>query len=131
MNIDLKVMSIEELNLLANSIKLEIESRTKTDKPALILYTHNCKGESQSHKNKKKHWAKIVTSVDVSKTNGYAFAGEFLDINREHKVPYGCIVVEVCGYTIYAYKMDSNMYEVASGNTQAMSAFIEKVATLV
>jgi len=38
-------------------------------------------------------WAKHVTGVDQTKTNGYAFEGEFLDVG-ESDLPLGAIVVE-------------------------------------
>jgi hypothetical protein len=42
----------------------------------------------------RKSWLKIVTRVDTSKTNGYAFEGEFLKEGIEIEVPVGAIVIE-------------------------------------
>lgn len=44
-----------------------------------------------------KHYAKHVTSVDVTKTNGFALLGEFLREGREQEVPAGAIVLRVYG----------------------------------
>ncbi len=40
-----------------------------------------------------KQWAKWVTAVDLSKTNGYAFEGEFLSLNRKHRLPVGAVIL--------------------------------------
>ena len=86
----------------------EIKARNSS---ALVLYTHGCKGAASYHLGKYKHWAKLVTSVDTTKTNGYAFAGEFLAVTAEHKVPLGSVIVEVCGKDIdgYVYESDGSI----------------------
>ena len=96
----------------------------------LVLYTHNCKGASRHHLTKYKHWAKLVTAVDTTKTNGYAFAGDFLRVESEHKVPAGSIIVEVCDRDIAAYrtKADGGFTTIATAKTDSMSSFIEIVA---
>ena len=42
-----------------------------------------CKGSARHHLSKYKHWSKLIISVDTNKTNGFAFGGEFLDVNPE------------------------------------------------
>jgi hypothetical protein len=126
---NLKNMSIEELESLKKAIVAELHSRE--EKPELVLYTHACKGSSTYHLNKYKHWAKLVKSVDVTKTNGYAFAGEFLNVNAEHKIPAGSIVVEVCDCSITAYIAGKEFEEIGHANTRSMSSLIEKVAGYV
>jgi hypothetical protein len=125
--LDLKSMSTEELKTLQSQIAAELAARQ--DKKELVLYTHQCKNSANYHKSKYKHWAKLVTGVDTSKTNGYAFSGEFLNINAEHKVPVGSIVVEVCNTTIEAYLMDGEDNPlIGTANTTSMSKLIEEIA---
>jgi len=44
---------------------------------------------------RRKGWIKHVTSVDTSKSNGYAFGGDFLTPGRETDLPVGAILVRV------------------------------------
>jgi hypothetical protein len=126
--LDLKNMTDEELNNLKAQINEELLCREKKE----VVYTHNCKTASTYHLQKYKHWAKLVTGVDTSKTNGYAFKGTFLAVTQEHKVPIGSIIVEVCEVVITAYRMELNgKKELFSGRTHTMSKFIEKVAELI
>lgn len=39
-------------------------------------------------------WFKMVTAVDLSKTNGYAFEGDFVKIGVEVEVELGAILIE-------------------------------------
>jgi hypothetical protein len=128
-NIDLTTLTVEELETLAIAINSEIKARNNVKEP--VLYYHDCISSARNHKQKNKHWSKIVSSVDTTKTNGYAFEGIFLDIEKEHKVPYNAIVIEVCGNTIKAFKMLDETELIATSNTDNMSHFIEKIATLM
>jgi len=124
---DLKSLTLEELKNLEAEVKKEIASRQ--EKPELVLYTHQCKDKAKHHLNKYKHWAKLVSSIDTTKTNGYAFIGDFLNVAAEHKVPVGSIVVEVCDTTITAFEMSaSGAVEIGSAKTTAMSGLIEALA---
>ena len=126
---DLKNMSIEELEALKRQIVEELDSRRPKE---LVLYTHGCKNSANHHLGKYKHWAKVVTSVDATKTNGYAFGGEFLHVRAEHKVPVGSIVVEVCDSTIEAYLMDGKENPlIGKASTRSMSGLIEKLAGML
>ena len=94
-----------------------------------IVYEHECKGSARHHLTKYKHWAKLITSVDTNKTNGYAFEGEFLDVNAEHKVDVGSLVVEACGDTITLFRIDEDgKAELAVAQKNKMSALIERAA---
>jgi len=127
----LKNMSIEELKNLNESINSELKSR-KPSEAKLIVYTHDCKNSTNHHKTKYKHWAKVIKSVDTTKTNGYAFVGDFLNIDFEHKLPAGSIVVEVCDKTITAYQITiSGQTQIDTSKTNSMSRFIEKIAELL
>lgn len=122
-------LSISELE----KIKFQIDDLIKTKKgntaPQLVLYTHNCKDSAKHHRNKYKHWAKLVTAVDTTITNGYAFIGEFLKVENEHKVPVGSIIVEVCHTTITAYEITADgKIEIGTAKTKSMSALIEQLA---
>jgi len=126
---ELKEMATEELEKLIKEARAELGNRNRNN---LILYTHSCKNSAKHHLGKYKHWAKAVTDVDTTKTNGYAFAGEFLNVSCEHKLPIGAIIVEVCGPSIRAYRLGSEGKEcIQEGKTSAMSGFIENVATFV
>lgn len=94
-----------------------------------VIYEHECKGSARHHLMKYKHWAKLITSVDTNKTNGYAFEGEFLDVNAEHKVDVGSLVVEACGDTITLFRIDEDgKAELAVAQKNKMSALIERAA---
>ena len=94
-----------------------------------VVYEHECKGSARHHLTKYKHWAKLITSVDTNKTNGYAFEGEFLDVNAEHKVDVGSLVVEACGDTITLFRIDEDgKAELAVAQKNKMSALIERAA---
>lgn len=128
MEMRLKDFSSDELRELQAQIKEEL-GRRETEK---VLYTHECKNCAGYHLGKYKHWAKKLSGVDTSKTNGYAFAGEFLDVRSEHKVPAGSIVVEVCGMDFAAYRCTANgKEELARCKTNEMSNSIELLAELV
>ena len=94
-----------------------------------VVYEHECKGSARHHLMKYKHWAKLITSVDTSKTNGFAFGGEFLDVNSEHKIDVGSLVVEACGDTITLFRIDEDgKAELAVARKNKMSGLIEKAA---
>ena len=71
-------------------------------------------------------WIKQITSVDSSKSNGYAFEGEFLTAGQEVDLPVGAILVRVdpegsvknayqSGH-IYRLQADGEMEELESGD---------------
>ena len=94
-----------------------------------VVYEHECKGSARHHLMKYKHWAKLITSVDTNKTNGFAFGGEFLDVNSEHKLDVGSLVVEACGDTITLFRIDEDgKAELAVARKNKMSGLIEKAA---
>jgi len=94
-----------------------------------VIYEHECKGSSKHHLGKYKHWAKLITSVDTSKTNGFAFGGEFLNVNAEHKIETGSLVVEACGDTIKLFRVsEDGKNELAKAWKNQMSGLIEQAA---
>ena len=42
-----------------------------------------------------KGWAKIVTGIDTTKTNGYAIEGDFLRYGQQYDLPVGTIILDV------------------------------------
>lgn len=128
--LNLTALTVDELKDLIQEANAELQNRaTKTD---LVVYTHDCKDCSNYHLGKYKHWAKLVTAIDVTKTNGYAFIGDFLSVIKEHKIPAGSIVVEVCGDDIEAYKVGQDgKTQISKARTNAMSALIENLAQII
>ncbi len=50
--------------------------------------------ENERNSGNRKGWSKLVTAVDVTKIDGYAFSGVFLNDNTETDVPVGSVVVQ-------------------------------------
>lgn len=42
---------------------------------------------------RRKHWAKVVTEVDASKSSGWAFVGDFVAAGGIQDVPAGCVLL--------------------------------------
>jgi len=127
--INLKQLNLEQLKELKTSITNEIELREP--KKEFVLCTHECKNSANYHQNKYKHWLKIITSVDNTKTNSYAFNGEFLSINIEHKLPENTIIAEFCGsgniVEIYHIKSKDNIEKIFSCSARSMSNTIDEL----
>lgn len=119
-------MTLEQLKQLKTEIGNEILKREPRDD--MVVYVHDCAESSNHHKNKYKHWSKLVTGVDTSRADGYAFAGEFLTFGREHMVPKNSIVIDVCDDQIYAYEMDgAENICFAQSDKRRMAEFIKTV----
>lgn len=71
----------------------------------MVVYEHDCMGAASYHLGKYKHWAKLITGVDTTKTNGFAFQGEWLQVTSQNLVPNGSLVVEFCGYDGKEFKL--------------------------
>jgi hypothetical protein len=129
--IEINEMSLEDLKLTKEIIEKRIAELTP-QKKQLVLYTHNCKGSAKYHLSKYKHWAKQLAGIDATKTNGYAFLGEFLKVTSEHMLPSGSIVVEVCGMSITAYSITANgKEEIGSARTDSMHSFIQTLSEML
>ncbi len=50
--------------------------------------------KNETNSGNRKGWSKLVTSVDASKTNGYAFEGRFLNDDQEYDVEVGSVIVQ-------------------------------------
>ena len=50
--------------------------------------------QNATNSGNRRGWTKLVTGVDKTKTNGYAFSGEFLPGDKEVDVPVGAVLVQ-------------------------------------
>lgn len=84
-----------------------------------------------------KNWAKILTSVDTSKSNGYCFEGEFIQMGRKHELEIGSFILI---YTesgsrnyhspcvqLYKVNNDSNLEHLYSKNCPSMNGWALEV----
>ena len=123
----LKTMSMDDIKQYVDLLNAEMEAR-KALHPK-VGYKHDCHGCAQYHMNKYKHWCKHVTRVDRSKTDGYAFIGEFLNPANEHAIAQGAVVVEVCRKDYYAYRVTGDFTKelIAEGKRGSLYKFIAAV----
>lgn len=123
----------QELKHIQAGIEKQIKKIKTQPQPQELkyyVYTHNCKNSAEHHLRKYKHWAKLVTGVDLSQTTGYAFIGKFLDVRGEHKLKGENIIVEACYPDLTAYFIDETGYYITIGEakSKSMSNFIDLVA---
>ena len=50
--------------------------------------------DTEYHSGNRQEWAKLVTGVDETKSNGYSLIGRFLTTNIELELPVGSIIVK-------------------------------------
>lgn len=127
---DLTKLSIEELNKLIEDAKAELENR-KGEK--IIYITEFRRGNSEY-----KRWAKEITSIDLTKTDCYAFSGNWLkkDDEVENIVSKGSYVLEYIGRKenqLYLYKaLDNNKKElVLEGDLKKLASFIIEAGKII
>lgn len=120
---NLNEMTIEELNDLSKEITIEIRRREKREK---IIVTHECKDSSNYHLNKGKHWIKIVSKIDDSKTNGFAFEGTFLSVQNENLVHPDDFIVEVCLGKMKFYRACDGQEKAIEGSKSNFVTFIRE-----
>lgn len=123
-------LSIEELNKLIEDAKAELENR-KGEK--IIYITEFRRGNSGY-----KRWAKEITSIDLTKTDCYAFSGNWLkkDDEVENIVSKGSYVLEYIGRKenqLYLYKaLDNNKKElVLEGDLKKLASFIIEAGKII
>ncbi|MCT4543512.1 MAG: hypothetical protein N4A63_08220 [Vallitalea sp.] len=123
----LLLLDLEDLKEVRNALNNII--RKKSEKTKKVIYTHNCYNSSNYHFRKYKHWSKKITSVDDTKTNGYAFTGDFLKVDKENLVEVGSYIVECCDQSLYLYllKNEDEVEELATGNYNEFISFIRSV----
>lgn len=118
-------LDLEELEKLKSAVNIAIkEKRTDTR----TIYTHDCYGSSKHHFNKYNHWAKVIKKIDDTKTNGYAFTGDFIGVEKENVVLVGDYVVEVCSTELKLYKALENEEKelLAEGRYNSFATFIKE-----
>lgn len=129
---DLKNMTQEELEKLLKDVKKEIDTRNQ--KIEKVIYICDNRDASNYKLRKYKNWSKVVKEVDTTKTNGYAFVGDFLSIQLENLVDKNSFVVELVDtHNIYLYKAvsDNNKELIFSGSKYNLITFIKKCAELI
>ena len=128
--IELNKYSNEELIKLKEQITNELLKRNPQKK---VLYKTDCYNSSDYHHNKYKHWARIIKSIDETKTNGYAFIGEKIEIRKESLVPINSFIVECCGYDLKIYKVNGNDDKeiILTGRYNKFVSFIQEAKELI
>lgn len=128
--LNLKELSIEELNDLLKDVKEEIASRNNKK----IIYCCDVKGNSEYSLKKYKSWAKLITNIDTTKTNGYAFVGNFLNVRTENLVNAGDYVVELVqdqNYFLYKATGDNNKELLLEGKRNNLITFIRECKKII
>ncbi len=128
----LKELSMAELQDLKKKVETEIASRAGV-KEEKVVYKNECHGSSNYHYSKNRHYTRLVTAVDTTKTNCYAFLGTFLSASKEELVPVNSYIIESCsGYNYTLYQVTSEeKVELLSGSRAEMATFINGVAKIV
>lgn len=118
-------LNLEELKELKKIIKERMTKEFKNTK--MVIYKHDCFGSSNYHFGKR-HWCKLINDIDDTKTNGYAFNGEFLYANKENLVPINSYVVELCSNNLRLYLIngDEDKTLLAEGEPSMYISFIRK-----
>lgn len=82
--------------------------------------------------NKYKYYSKRITAIDDSKTNGFAFLGEFLNVRKENLIPDGSYILEVCNnMSLKLYKINKESKElVLVGYSNMFVSFIKEAREL-
>lgn len=123
-----KIMEIEidELKEIKKIIDKAINEKSEKK---FIIYKHSCFGSSSYHFSKYTHWAKLIKEIDNSKTNGYAFIGEFLKVDSENLIKVGSFIVESCSDELKLYKVvnEENIQLLLKGRKKEFISFIKKV----
>ena len=116
---ELKKMSVEELQQLITDAKKEIEEKTTENKVVTVeLLPGTASGRRES-------WFKLVESVDSSQKGGYAYNGEFLKSRIELELKVGSIILECSPHgsvkngwkegELYRVKSDGTLEELVKG----------------
>lgn len=94
-----------------------------------VNYTHRCRNSSIKHLRKHEHWAILLTSIDIDKTDRFAFGGIHLGVNAVNEVKIGSLVVEACGNDITLFRVTENgkveLAKARENRRKEMDKFIE------
>lgn len=129
--INLAALNADQLKALISEAKTLLDQKD----PAPLeycTYSHDCQDRAKYHLSKYKHWAKLINSVDTTKSDGYAFTGDFLPVNRESRILVGAVVVERCHNTVTAYQVDKGgKHQIDQCDARKMTSLILKVAEVL
>ncbi|MFL0250642.1 hypothetical protein ACJDT4_09440 [Clostridium neuense] len=121
-------LTIEELQQLKQEVVEHINAKRENKQ---VIYVHDCCYSSNYHRGKYKHFAKLLTSIDDTKTNGFAFNGKFLKVDKENLVEKENYVVEVCNCSIRLYKVEEDSINlILEGNSRQYVSFIREAKRL-
>lgn len=86
-----------------------------------------CGNTAKYHSKKYKHWCKRVTSIDITKSNGYAFEGDFLPWGKQTMAGVGDCFLEHCdGSYLFWMVTDDEHCEQVVGSRNDFCDFILK-----
>lgn len=122
----LNPLTLEELKEAKDLIEKKIAEKSSITRK--VIYTHDCCGGSNYHFNKYKHWCKLIENIDLNKTNGFAFKGEFLNCRSENLVEEGSFIVEICGCELHFYIVtgDNEKTLLVEGSSNKYTSFIRE-----
>lgn len=125
-NIRNLLVEYSEENILACIQKLRTQPVTSTN-ASKFIFQHRCADNASYHKGKYKHWVKIVTGIDPTKNNGYAFIGKFISTFQEHEISDGTYILEYVGCSSNPYKFckikNNQFEELVEGNYKNFVTF--------
>ena len=130
--IDLSKLNLEELIRLKADAEREIQNRSNTTTKK-IIYKTTFSDSSKNHLAKYKHWAKVITNIDTTKPNGYAFIGEWLNKTGENLLNEGSYVIELdddVKYTLYQI-YENKINRLVEGTQKELITFIYKCNNII
>lgn len=127
---DLTKLSVQELNKLIEDAKTELASRGDEK---IIYLTEFRRGNSGY-----KRWAKEITAIDTTKTDCYAFFGNWLnkEDETENVVSKGSYILEYIGtkenqFCLYKALDNNNKELVLEGDKKNLISFIREASKIV
>ena len=128
---NMKELTAEEITTIIDQLRAELKTREAA--PDLAVYAHDCQRSANYHQRKYKHWCKLVTEIDLTKADGYAFIGRFLQVTAENMVPRGSVIVEVCGTDYIAYRVvgDHEKEELCKASRGSLRSMITTINNLL
>lgn len=128
--VELNKYSDEELIKLKDEILEELSKRNTIKN---VLYKFDCYDFSDYHIRKYRHWGRIIKSIDETKTNGYAFIGDKIELRKECIVPVDSFIVECCGDDLKIYKVngDDDKELLLEGRYNRFVSFVKEAKELI
>ncbi len=87
---DLSKMTTEELKILKDNVSRELKLRKSKETKKVII-------DLPTFDDRHKNWIKAIDKVDQSKSNGYAFVGNFLKTGSTVELPIGTVLLYFYG----------------------------------